>query len=101
MLQFVYRAVDLLAERSTIELIERRFVEALADAVCLRTLGLVPQYSLPRSVTTCNSFTSYSSNNGRTLSMSRSAAVIGVLRSYSLYPASTGVIREKRGGPPQ
>src|SRR5215469_13783575 len=39
-LQLVERAVDLLAERHSIELVERRLVEALADAVGLRTLGL-------------------------------------------------------------
>ena len=41
-LQFLNGAVDLLAEGDAIELIEQRFVEALADTVCLRTFGLGP-----------------------------------------------------------
>jgi hypothetical protein len=43
-------------------------------------LGL-PQYSLPRSVSTRSSLTSWLSKNGTTRSLSKSAAVIGVLRS--------------------
>ena len=39
-LQFVDRTIHLLAERNTVELIEHGLVEALADAVCLRALGL-------------------------------------------------------------
>ena len=41
----------------------------------------LPQYSLPRSVSTRSSLTSWLSKNGTTRSLSRSAAVIGVLRS--------------------
>src|SRR3954470_24496759 len=39
-LQFVDRTIHLLAERDTIELVQHGLVEALADAVGLRTLGL-------------------------------------------------------------
>ena len=39
-LQFVDRTIHLLAERDTIELVEHRFMEAFADAVCLWALGL-------------------------------------------------------------
>ena len=38
-LQLVDRTIHLLAEGDTIELVEHRFVEALADAVGLRALG--------------------------------------------------------------
>jgi len=38
-LQLVDRTIDLLAERDTVELIERGFVEALADAASLRDRG--------------------------------------------------------------
>ena len=41
-LQLVDRAVDLFAERHPVELVEHRAVEALADAVGLRALGLCP-----------------------------------------------------------
>ena len=68
-LQLVDAAVDLLAERDTIELIQYSAMEALTDSVRLRALGLgaaviyvldgevelvfmalVPQNSVPRSV---------------------------------------------------
>ena len=39
-LQFVDSTIHLLAERDTVELIEHRFVEAFADPVRLRALGL-------------------------------------------------------------
>jgi hypothetical protein len=39
-LQLVDRTIHLFAERDTIELVEHGFVEALADAVGLRALGL-------------------------------------------------------------
>ena len=39
-LQLVDRTIHLLAEGDTVELVEHRFVEALADAVGLRALGL-------------------------------------------------------------
>src|ERR1700746_3940024 len=39
-LQLVDRTIHLLAEGDTIELVEHGFVEALADAVGLRALGL-------------------------------------------------------------
>jgi hypothetical protein len=42
-LQLVDRTIHLFAERNTIELIEYRFVEALADAVGLRAPGLGPR----------------------------------------------------------
>jgi len=38
-LQLVDRTIDLLAERDTVELIERGFVEALADAASPRDRG--------------------------------------------------------------
>jgi transposase len=41
----------------------------------------VPQYSLPRSVSTRSNLVSWLSKKGKTRSLSRSAAVIGVLRS--------------------
>jgi hypothetical protein len=41
-----------------------------------------------RSVSTRSSLTSWLSKNGTTRSLSRSAAVIGVLRSYSLANAT-------------
>jgi hypothetical protein len=78
-------------------------VEAFDDAVGLRALRLgagvvdvldregelvsyscrsgLPQYSVPRSVSIRQSFTSWASKNGTTRSFRRSAAVIGVLRS--------------------
>jgi hypothetical protein len=39
-LQLVDRTIHLFAERDTVELVEHDFVEALADAVGLRALGL-------------------------------------------------------------
>ena len=39
-LQLLDRAIDLLAERYTVELVEHGAMEALADAVGLRALGL-------------------------------------------------------------
>ena len=39
-LQLVDRTIHLLAERDTIELVEHRFMEALADSIRLRALGL-------------------------------------------------------------
>src|SRR6516225_2720897 len=39
-LQLVDRAVDLFAERHPVELIQNGAMEALADAICLRALGL-------------------------------------------------------------
>src|SRR5690242_11144484 len=42
-LQLVDRTIHLFAERDTVELVEHRFVEALADAVGLRALGLGPR----------------------------------------------------------
>ena len=39
-LQFVDRAMDLLAERDPVELVEHGAMEALADTVGLRALGL-------------------------------------------------------------
>ena len=39
-LQFIDRTIHLLAERDTVELVEHGLVEALADAVGLRALGL-------------------------------------------------------------
>jgi len=38
-LQLVERAIDLLAERDTVELVEQRAMKALADSVGLRALG--------------------------------------------------------------
>jgi Transposase, Mutator family len=87
---------------------EHGLVQALANAVGLRALGLgarviyvldrkmerilmplrLPQYSPPRSVNMRMSFTSWLSSSGITGSLSRSAAVIGVLRSYSLAQAT-------------
>src|SRR5215212_4004504 len=77
-LQFGDRAVDPLAERDPVELVQHRLMEALNDAVGLWAFGLgagvihilnrqielvlVPlglrQYSVPRSVSTRDSFTS-------------------------------------------
>ena len=70
-LQLVDRAVDLFAERHSVELVEDGAMEALANAIGLRALGLgagvvdvlngeielvfmalVPQNSVPRSVST-------------------------------------------------
>src|SRR6201981_3918222 len=42
-LQLVDRTIHLFAERDTVELVENRFVEALADSVGLRALGLGSQ----------------------------------------------------------
>ena len=42
-LQLVDRTIHLLAEGDTVELVEHRLVEALADAVGLRALGLGPR----------------------------------------------------------
>ena len=39
-LQLVDRAIDLLAERDPVKLVQDRAMEALADSVCLRALGL-------------------------------------------------------------
>ena len=39
-LQFADRAVDFLAKGDAVELVERRLVEALDDAIGLRALGL-------------------------------------------------------------
>ena len=39
-LQFVDRTIHLFPERDTVELVEHRSVEAFADAVGLRALGL-------------------------------------------------------------
>ena len=100
-LQLVDGAIDLLAKRDAIEFVKHGAVEALADAVGLRALGLgagvvdilhrqvefvfvplrLPQYSVPRSVSTRLRRMPCSSKNGSTRSLSRSAAVIGVLRS--------------------
>ena len=75
-LQLVDETIHLFAERDTVKLIEHGLVEALADTVGLRALGLsarvidvldreielilVPlwQYSLPRSVSMRSSLTS-------------------------------------------
>ena len=73
-LQLVERAIDLLAERDTVELVEQRAMKALADSVGLRALGFGagvidildrqessyswlsrPQNSVPRSVSTRHS----------------------------------------------
>src|SRR5215471_13601208 len=100
-LQLLERAVHLLAERHSIELVERRLVEAFADAVGLRALGLgsavvdvldreielvlvpfgIAAIFAAGSVSTRSSLASCSSKNGSTRSFNRSAAVIGVLRS--------------------
>src|SRR5262245_42005430 len=84
-LQLADAAVDLLAERDTIELIQYSAMEALTDSVRLRALGLgaavvdvldgevdsyswlsLPQNSVPRSVSTRHRRMPCSSQNGTT-----------------------------------
>jgi hypothetical protein len=94
------RSVDLVAEGHPVELVQNGAMEALRDAISLLALGLgaavvdasrarwssysclwLPQNSVPRSVSTCDSRMPCSST---TRSLRISAAVIDVLRSYSL-----------------
>ena len=98
-LQPVDRTIHLPAEGDTVELVKHGFMASFADPIGLRDLGFgarminvldrevelrLPQNSLPRSVSTRSNLTSCSSKKGSTRSLSRSAAVIGVFRSYSL-----------------
>ena len=69
-LQLIDGTIHLLAERDTIEFVQHGLVEALTDAVGLRALG-----PGARVIDVLDPITR---------SLSRSAAVIGVLRSYSL-----------------
>ena len=100
-LQLLDRGIKLLAEGDAVELVKDGLVEALSDTIRLRALRLGPrmvdildreiklvvvmlgiaEYSVPRSVNTRESLTSFSSKKGTTRSFKRSAAVMAVLRS--------------------
>src|SRR3569832_2380171 len=102
-LQLFHRRVDLLSERDLVELVQDRLMEALADPIGLRRLGFgarmvdvvdgqiqlntsnstIPQYSVPRSVSTRSSCTPNKTKNKRTWSFSKSAAASGVFVVYS------------------
>ena len=80
-LQLVDRTIHFFAERDTIEFVEHGFVEALADAVGLRALGLGARVIdvLDRKVKLI--FVSLRVTAILAAAVCRSAAVIGVLRS--------------------
>src|SRR3569833_158990 len=114
-LQLFHRRVDLLSERDLVELVQDRLMEALADHIGLRRLGFgarmvdvvdgqiqlnsccstIPQYSVPRSVSTRSSCTPCDSYNGRTWSFCNSAAASGVFVVYSFAKATFAYVSTK------